>query len=191
MANSLITAKSAADRTQVLECKISPAGGGLITLDTEHSLIHAGEMYQLSGQIPSIAAGATAYLHGLTPATGQVHFRAASVVVDGAPVDIAFYEDADITANGSGLTAYNKNRQSTNTPDLQVFSGPTIGGGGAGTTLETGFIPTIGPGSNHGGLSDLFASEWILDQSTSYLVSITNNNGAAIKVNYNFLWYEV
>lgn len=161
----------------------------VVNINIEHQYVHEGKLFQLSGQIASIAAAATVYFHGLTD-SATTHFRAAALVIDGAPADVVFYEDADITANGTPVTAYNKNRNSLTTPTLQVFSAPTIGGGGVGTPLEYGLIPVTGPG-NAGGAAALFESEWVLKPSTSYLISITNNDTVAIKVNYNFIWYEV
>lgn len=189
MANSLITAKSAADRTEVLECRISPAGNALIVVETDHALIHAGKMHSVSGVISSLAAGATVYFHGLTDIE-TVHFRAGEITVTGAPVNLSFYEGSDITANGTPVTAYNRNRGSSITPTLQVFSGPTIGGGGLGTELETGIIPVAGAGKQ-AGFASLFETEWVLASATSYVISITNNDSVAVDVNYNFLWYEV
>lgn len=186
MSNVLLTAKSAADRTEVLELKADPITSSLIFVDAEHSRIHAGRMFSLSGQM-TLGAGVTAYLHGLTDSL-NVHFRAASLVSTGAPISIALLENATVSNNGTPMIALNRKRSSTNTSALQVFSGPTVTN--PGTALEYGLLPVIGQ-NNTGGIASMFASEWVLDlHNTSYLVRMTNNDNAEVTVNYNFLWYE-
>lgn len=152
-----------------------------------HQLVHEGRMFFLSGRITNLAAAATAYLHGLTD-SATVHFQSAALISDGAPLDIGFYEDATIAANGTEIFAVNKNRNASDTHTLRVFTAPTVTLDG--TQIESGFLPITG-GGNTGGRADLFSTEWILAPSTSYLVKITNNDAQAVDINYNFLWYEV
>ena len=161
------------------------------SIEWEHELIHEGKLFQLSGRITALGAGATTYLHGLTDG-GQVHFRAAEIITDGVPVDVVLYEDSDITANGTELFGKNKNRNFSDTHTFRIFAGPTIGVAGLGTELEWGFIPVAGPGQT-GGTAGLFATEWVLDDASNYVIGITNNDLQAIDISYsyNFLWYEV
>ena len=157
------------------------------SIDWEHELVHEGKMFSISGVLTALGAGATGYFHGLTDSE-IVHFRQAAIGVTGAPVDITFYEDATVSANGSAITSRNRNRNSSNTATLQSFIGPTITD--LGTAIEVGQIPVAGP-SKQSGEASLFGTEWVLKNSTSYLIEITNNDSQAIDVGYNFLWYEL
>jgi hypothetical protein len=158
-----------------------------ISRDWTHQLIHEGRVFQLSGRITGLGAGATAYLHGLTDSS-VVHFRAASLVADGAPIDVVFYGASTVSANGTEIFGKNKERSTSDTHTLRVFTGPTVTD--VGTALEYGFLPQVGSGKS-GGNAELFQSEWILDSGTSYLIAVTNNDSVSIDINYNFLWYEV
>lgn len=186
MSNVLLTAKNINDRTEVLEVRADPESSVLVFIDFEHSKVHSGLLFSLSGVISSLAAGSTTYFHGLTDSR-VVHFREGNVSATGAPIDIAFYEGATVSANGTELTALNRNRKSSNTPTLQTFSGPTVTD--VGTLLEAGVITVSGPGKQSGNAS-LFGTEWILKNATSYLIEITNNDNSAVDIYYNFFWYE-
>ena len=187
MSNVLLTAKNSADRTEVLEARIDPTSNGLVVIGTEHNIVHAGKMFSLSGVVTPLAAGATAYFHGLTDSK-TVHFRAASIQANGAPINISFYEGATVSANGTEIFGKNRKRSSVNTPTLRTFLGPTVTT--PGTVIEQGFIPVTG-GSKQSGLADLFGTEWVLDlNTTSYLIAITNNDTQPCTIGYNFLWYE-
>lgn len=160
---------------------------GLVMTDPDHHLIHKGQMFYLSGSIAALGAGATTYFHGLTD-TLTVHFRAASIQSDGAPININFYEGATVSANGTPLTVYNRKRSSTTAPTMLTFGGPTVTD--VGTLIDSGAILLSGP-SKQSGIADLFAAEWVLDlPTTSYLIGITNNTVGAVDVYYSFLWYE-
>lgn len=187
MSNSLIQGKNPITGYP-LDLEADTTHNSLVVIDPDHHRIHKGDMFYISGVISALGAGATSYFHGLTD-SNIVHFRAASIQADGAPINIVLYEGATVSANGTPLTVYNRKRSSTNTPTMQTFSGPTVTT--PGTAIDSGAILVAGP-SKQSGVADLFAAEWVLDLSTtSYLIAITNNDVGVVDVYYSFLWYEV
>ena len=186
MANVLIQAKQSSDRTKVRELLYDPSADGLVIIEADHHKVHAGEMYSLSGSF-QLTAGSTLYFHGLTDGT-TAHFRSASIQATGAPISVTFYEDATVSANGTPVTPFNRNRNSANTPTMLTFSGPTVTD--PGTLLESGLIPVAG-GGKQSGIASLFGTEWVLASATSYLIGVTNNDTNTVTIGYNFLWYEV
>lgn len=157
----------------------------LVNIERIHQLVHEGRLFQLSGEFTLAAAG-TAYFLGITDSK-TVHFTNGAITSTGTPLNIIFYEDATVSANGTQVFGLNKNRNSATTPTLLTYSGPTVTG--VGTPIEYGMVTTA-PG-NAGGDASLFASEWVLDNASNYLISITNNDAQTATIDYNFLWYEV
>lgn len=157
----------------------------IVVIDRLHQLVHEGRIFQLSGEFTLAAAG-TAYFLGITDSS-IVHFTAGEITSTGTPINIIFYEDATVSANGTQVFGLNKNRNSVATPTLLTYSGPTVTG--VGTPMEYGMVTTA-PG-NAGGDASLFSSEFILDNASNYLISITNNDSQTATIDYNFLWYEV
>jgi len=189
MANALIQGKHPTTGFP-LDIQGSPSHNGIVVTEGDHHLIHAGRMFYAHGKISALAAAASFNFHGLT-STGAVHFRAASIEATGVPIAVSLYEAADVTANGTPLTAYNRRRSSTNTPTLSTFTTPTIGGGGLGTEIDSGAILVVAP-SSKGGAASLFAEEWVLDKAnTSYIISVTNNDSNPVDIYFKFIWYEV
>jgi len=194
MANVLIQAKSSADRKDVVEVLADPHSGAIITAEIEHAQIHAGNGYSLSGKVATLANTATMQILARTGAI-PVHWRAATMTVSDGDCDIYFYESPTITADGSLETSFNKNRLSTNTSTLDIYSTPTISANG--TELEYGYIPDAsgggggGGGRSSGGEAQRVGGEWILAPNTEYLVTVTNNSGGAISLGYTFFWYEL
>ena len=158
---------------------------GVVSITREHQLVHEGRVYSLSGKIAAVGAGATVYFLGLT-STDTVHFRAGAVSSTGSPIDVFMYEDSTYSATGAAVPGLNRNRISSNTPTFLTYAGPTITG--LGTALEYGLIPTAGP--KGGGISSLFGSEWILKNSSTYSIALSNNDAQPADIGYNFMWYE-
>ncbi len=94
----------------------------------------------------------------------------------------ALYETPTTSANGTQMTAYNRNRNSSNTPVTTIWSAPTVTNVG---TLLSACI--IGSGEKAGG-NERSASEWDLKTNTVYLFQITAKNANNVCV--RFQWYE-
>jgi hypothetical protein len=92
-----------------------------------------------------------------------------------------------------GDIVFNTNRNSSNTPAMKLYTGPTVTG--VGTLIHTTYvIPTpVATGADKaiGIVGETNGEEWILAPSQKYLVRITNNSGATISYAYEALWYEL
>ena len=97
------------------------------------------------------------------------------------------WSEAPNASGGTSITAYNNNRQSTNTATLTVASDPTYVS--SGTILFQGPIgesgnPNVAIGGNFSA-----RQEWILAASTLYLLRYTSET-ADSRVLLALEWYE-
>lgn len=161
--------------------------GAIGSIDQEHLQIHNGNGYTIADRVLILNGGGVLDLLGIVPAATFPHFRQIQVASSGGPFDIDFYEGTTVSANGTEITAYNNNRNSSNTPDLVTYSGPTVTDDG--DLLETVYVPGT---KQTGSLGSEGSNEWLLKPSTNYMIRITNNTsggGTSIFVT-NIFWYE-
>ena len=163
-----------------------PLAHALTIIDENHRMIHDGFYYEVAQSDAALAAAAVVDLLLEVPAGAFPHFQELEVSTNGAPIAFDFFEGTSVSANGAELTVVNKNRNSSNTPEMNVYVGPTVTG--TGTLLKSSQVPVAEAGllfsQNRGG-------EWILAPSTLYLVRITNNSGAVVSINVSIGFYEL
>ena len=153
--------------------------GALITIPVEHHEIHCGDSYEFS-HIADLGNGGVLDVLIIVPNEGvtgepglqqdvkQYHFKGR--VVSEFEANVQFYEDTEVSDNGTGINVYNRNRNASDYTDfLGVYHTPTVTS--AGTLLETN---RIGSARSSGGQATR-ADEWILKDNTIYLLRITNN----------------
>lgn len=157
----------------------------LVSIDTVHSRIHAGQVYQLDVLDLALADDAAIDVLIIVGADEGGHVRFAANA--GGDAQIQLYEDTTVSANGAVQTPQNRNRRSLNTPDLTLYLGPTVTG--VGTVLSNRLIPAGKGGNSAGGDISSF-EEWILAESTNYLFRVTNRGGGAKPVGLAIDWYE-
>lgn len=145
--------------------------------------VYQGEMFSAISYY-SLAAGATASfliktptnksIHSIVSATGTVEFEGIS------------YEGVTVTGNGTLQTPFNRNRNSTNTPTLLIYSTPT----GVNTTGST-IIRHIrlGSGKTLGG-DDKSLNEIISKKNTLYYLTVTNQSNQTGYFTSEIFWYE-
>lgn len=155
-------------------------------ISADHMRVHLGHGFQVAGTVSNLASAGVAYF--LVSPTATLHWRFYRIFADGAPVEIEFYENATVSANGSALPAYNRNRNSAITSATSIYSGPTVTG--AGTKLFTSRVVGSGVGANATGEVEGIEVEWILNPAYKYLLKITNNSGGNVNLVYQFFWYE-
>jgi len=165
--------------------------GAVGVIDQEHLQIHKGYGYTLGARfiLNDVAPGNSIDFLGVNPAGNFPHYRYMAVALDGGPFDIDFYEGTVTTDDGTEVVPFNNNRNSTNTADLKIYSGPTITPGQEGTLLE----PILVPASKQtGALGSEASNEWNLKVDTKYLIRITNNKGGGgtSRGTANMFWYE-
>jgi len=188
VSNVLVTGKSRTDRTKVVEVRVDPFSGSAVMIDSEHAHIHAGEGYDISGRISALGNGATAYFY-IVPTVG-IHWRDFTIKSTKAPTLIELFEDPTIAVDGEGtpVTPINRNRYSSNTSGISVYSGPTITDDG--TILYTDETLDIGGPTKGGDVGNL-PLEWVLTPASTYALKITNNGGVNADLTYQFFWYEL
>lgn len=169
----------------ITDVEVDTYANGIKTIDAFHAKIHAGKSFIHSGKY-SIANGASQDILIAVGAGKYPHMRDSLLVYD-TPIDILFYEDTVVSANGTALNAYNYNRNSATVSGVSLYNTPTITG--LGTLIKTSVIVT--GGNKMGGSLALDPNfEMILKPSANYLLRVTNNSGGATTAVVTVVWYE-
>lgn len=152
--------------------------------DSPHHHLHEGEMHQVTYFPAAIANGATLDFRlvvGNLVATARTPHLAIELDTTGE-CWLYLYEAPTTSANGSQLTAYNKNRNSSSIPNMTIWQAPTV------TTPGTAISAWItGSGEKAGG-NTRESIEWDLKANTVYLARIISKN--ANNICARFIWYE-
>jgi len=155
--------------------------GEVVAFDSAHYEIHEGEAFTAC-KVVTHGAGASPNILIVTPDLAvRAHF--VFQVVSDDVLTVGFYGTSGYTG-GSAVTAYNRNRNSSNTSELTLTKTATTGGVGKGT-----LIWTFKGGANKSvtnSESDRF--EFILKQDTKYLLEAVGANGDLITILLD--WYE-
>ena len=154
-------------------------------IDPEHARIHLGQLFQYKHQFTGIANGANLDILFSVPAATFPHLRKFQVKSSDSPVSVSLYEGTTTTDDGTELTPFDFNRNTGNTPNTNIFQGPTVSA--LGTLLED---ETVAAGKDTAGSTDGLAVEWDLTPSTKYLMRLTNNAGGLLSANLVLIWYE-
>ena len=159
--------------------------GGIIVVDSVHHEVHEGITFQTSYASGSVANSGNLDL--IVSTTGTVLTSHASwVISSGGDAQIYFYEGITGTY-GTQVTGINLNRQSSNTPEVQTFTNPSVSV--LGLLLHQEHLPGgFGP-SALGGVARR-NTEWMLATNKRYLLRATNIAGTAQPMSINFQWYE-
>jgi hypothetical protein len=104
------------------------------------------------------------------PVSGLVHFLFEITASKNGLIE--FFEAPTTTANGTGITSFNNDRNSSNTATLLAFKDPTVTG--TGTLMASFVVGSDGatPNGDRGGENDI-RKHFILKQSEDYLVRFT------------------
>ena len=150
----------------------------------EHHHMHEGEMHQVTYPPAALANGASIdfrlVVGNLTPTSRTPHI---TIELDTTGESWMYlYETPTTTANGTQLTARNKNRNSAIVPNQTVWQAPTVTAVG---TMLSAWIS--GSGEKSGGQTRE-SVEWDLAPNTVYLVRVTGKNSNNICL--RFQWYE-
>jgi hypothetical protein len=105
--------------------------------------------------------------------------------------------DSTYATGTTAITAYNRNRQSTNTasagcyyiPVAEACLSSTISSS-QGYLLDTYFINSTGTNANHLGGDFRSANDYILKGNTTYVFYLLNNSGNSGYGSFKMLWYE-
>lgn len=150
----------------------------------EHSRIHEALGFTCTGKA-TVANGANFDILIKNPADNFPHFRFYAISSENAPADIFLYEATTVSADGSACNVYNNNRNSANTSNPSLFTGPTVTG--VGTEIEYSLIA----GSKQiGGSAESITVEWNLKPNENYMVRYTNNSGQNSTIGFHLFFYD-
>ena len=156
--------------------------GAIATIEWEHHQLHEGNTFTIL-EVTDLGNGAVRDILVVSPDTTEWAHLVWEIEHE-LETSIQFYRDTTYTDNGTEITSFNRNGNSTNTATTLVYHTPTI------TNVGT-LVGTIqqGNGKKAGG-SDRTSNEFILKQNTAYLIRINNltvnNDIIFMKLN----WYE-
>ena len=161
-------------------------------IQEQHRLIHDGMFFTTSGKQTGFADATSVEFLISPPAGCFPHIQSMVLNFGRGDIDFEAYEGPTVTDNGTALPTRNVNRNSTNTPALNLYANPTTTDDGVmGFQL---WVPPTGTGtgqSANGTAGVGQGSEWILKPETQWLVRLTNNSGSTIDWSYEFSWYEL
>jgi len=157
----------------------------LTVIDYAHHEIHSGSHFKAGYQDTVMATNDEINILFITPDTLKwAHFELTAQATGAVIID--FYEDAVVSANGTLVTAWNRNRNSTKVNTVLVYHTPTVTTNG--TKISSKWVGNEGFKDSVGGEARGEA-EFILKQNTKYLIKLTavSNN---IKGAVGGDWYE-
>lgn len=161
---------------------IDPSTEAMPTVEYAHHEIHEGDHYFVKGWM-DLTNGQVFDFLATTPDT----LKWAHMLVEfGAEAEsnITIYEGTTTSADGTPVTAVNRDRNSSNTAGLVITHTPTVTG--VGTQIAS---YKMGSMQKSGGTVRANA-ELILKQNTKYLIRITNDTALNNWLDYLADWYE-
>ena len=162
----------------------------VITIPYEHHEVHDGNHYTFVTYDEDFDNAETIeYLITAPASPVEMHLV---VNVSGAATTLyQLFEDSTRTTTDTASTAYNNNRNSTDTATLVIQTHSTTDGAD-GTQIDAssfGLDTGVGAGSITTGGSERSSQEWILKFDAVYLLKVTSNadnNNVTIRLS----WYE-
>lgn len=188
MSSSDISARWFQDQSVQIALRCS-SDGALITIPYTVEQTHDGRFFFTNFYVAALASGANLDMLVVTGATTVPHI---AVMCDiGAAATLSVYEGVTTSSDGTPLTAFNANRQSTKITTASVTQTPTVTGTGTALLLNH-YIPGGTTGNSIGGSSSDFArvTELLLKTSTKYLFRMTNLGAGATGASMQLGWFE-
>ena len=144
--------------------------GSPVIIESEHHEIHCGDSYTVCRTADLTNGAVDTIIINVPNETGtpQKNYHTVITIVTEAEVQFDLYEGATTAADGTGITAYNRNRNSALTTGLTFFHTPTTPAGGTLICSRH-----WGTGRNSGGDSRGM-QEFILKNNTKYRLVLTN-----------------
>ncbi|RKY06848.1 MAG: hypothetical protein DRP56_06705 [Planctomycetota bacterium] len=158
--------------------------GAVKMIDIVHSEIHEGEYFTVAFADESVADDGFIRLRFTTGATKYPHFS--FVATMGGDARAKLIENVTISAGGTTVTAINNKRTSSETAEVVVRHTATYTGG----TIIDDFIIPGGTNNRAAGGKTREVEEWLLKQSTEYILEIRNISGVTNPGCLIAGWYE-
>lgn len=170
---------------------------GLATISVEHTAVHNGVAFSLSGTM-SLLSGEVGAIAFVVPTGKEMHLKNFSVTTSAGPVTVGLMKKYTIHADASPgeLIPVNRKVRSTSAASSVIFTASAVAAGhltsstGYGN-LEIMVLPGTSAGSSKTGASSSTFEEFEL-YPDNYIITITNGTspGATITVGYSLFWYE-
>jgi len=158
--------------------------GSLVTMQTVHHEIHAGETFTASYYDATLATATSINLQ-LVAGVQELHLT--MDVACGGNAVFSLIEAPDVTDDGVALTPYNMNRNSALLSSIEASHSATYTGG---VTLFT-IALAGGRGPNASGGTSRNDTEWVLRPGYRYVILLTNVSGNNQPASIFAQWYEV
>lgn len=163
--------------------------GALSVILAAHHEIHEGNYYYIKDFVTLNAGDSADFLFIVSDnVVPHVQWQLASE----ASAEFYLYEDVNVSDNGTPVTVFNANRNSSNTATMLVFSSPTLVGGALGDDGQGGTqisAATVGSGKDITA-NRITTYELIGKAGTTYWVRLTNTSTQSAWTDYDFNWYE-
>ena len=169
---------------QHIRFSVDSATNALNTITYEHHEIHAGSSFTANYTV-ELGNGAVIDILVVTPNTTKWAHMVYSLICE-LETDFKFYEGPTTTNDGTGLTEFNRDRNSSTAATTVVSHTPTIAGGAEGTLIRQ---KHFGSGKADGAEGH-DVHEFILKQNTKYLFRITNGTASNNWISFILNWYE-
>lgn len=154
-------------------------GGAPVVIDIDHHEVHCGDSYMATRTV-DLGNGATDTIIINVPNEDVKRYHMTFAVTSELEVNFDLYEGATTVADGTALTQFNRNRNSSNTTALTTFHTPNTPAGGT-------LIETLHWGSGRSAGGDTRGSREIpLKNNTKYRVVVTNSTA-----NNNYISWEL
>lgn len=166
---------------------VDPQTGSDIVIQFEHYKVHDSEMYS-TGYYFTVTAASTKEFLMVASASADPHV-VFGVAVSGQSL-VKLYEGVTTSVLGSSVTVFNMHRDSSNSCGSTFFHTPTWSTN-TETLLTTELLPGGDKNQTRVGSSARQTTEWILEESTKYLIQITNQAGSTIGASVGIQFYEL
>lgn len=165
--------------------------GAVSSIDNDHKYIHKGLSFNVSH---TSTAGNTKYSFEPSSTGGSdkyIHFRPARIAIEDNNLSFEIWEGSTSDSTGTELTAYNRNRISSNENEWVLRHGdastaPTSTGDYKKVD-ELKIFGGTGPGNTAAGAESGQPIEWVLKQDKKYVFNVVTS---AAEYSINFFWYE-
>lgn len=162
------------------------------SMDHVHRLNHDGMVFHSSGKVTGMIDENVDDFLLVVPTFTYPHLQTFNLTFGAGDIDILVYEGATASADGTPVTPFATNRNSSQDAALVINQSPTVTD--EGTLVHTGWLPPTATGvgqSPDGIVGPGPGEEWILAPETKYLVRLTNNSGGTVDYRFEALWYEL
>ena len=169
-----------------LSDSIDERSSAIAVMQLPHKTIHDEKHYFVSDHLELQSGDVARFIVDTSETNSHMLF---GIATEGQ-TEIELYEGVEYT-EGTEITTYNSDRDSTKTSGLKVFQDPTIDSGEVQENIiaESKWGTAVTPQRDIRGGSLRRSNEIILKKGTAYCFKIESGTSENI-INYNLDWYE-